>query len=88
MHYIQKEITTKEILIQEELPQKSINNFFLGTVSLVIRHKALGYKYYRKKYHKSVQGYDHRNNKFSNNQRSINYNSSSPLLDYNIECYK
>ena len=37
---------------------------------------------------KRVQGYDHRNTKCSSNQRSRNYNSFSPLLDYNIECYK
>ena len=39
-------------------------------------------------YHKNVQEYDHMNNITSSNQRSRNYNSFSPLLDYNIECYK
>ena len=39
-------------------------------------------------YHKCVQRYGHRRNESSRNQRSRKYNSFSPLLDYNIECYK
>jgi hypothetical protein len=36
-------------------------------------HKVLEYKAYKKKYHKSVQRYGHRNNKSSRNQRSRKY---------------
>jgi hypothetical protein len=78
------------IQLQEELPQKGINNSFLAIVFLVnnFGHKALDCKAYRKNYHKSVQGYGHKNNKSNSNQRSRNYNSFSPLQDYNVECYK
>jgi hypothetical protein len=71
-------------------PPKRYQQLFLGYCFSChnFGHKALDCKAYRKNYHKSVQGYGHKNNKSSRNQRSRNYNSFSPLQDYNIECYK
>ena len=71
-------------------PQKRCQQLFLRYCFSChnFGNKALNYKAYRKNYQKSVQGYHHRNKKSSSNQRRRNYNSFSPLVYYNIGCYK
>jgi hypothetical protein len=51
-------------------------------------HKALHCRAYRKNNHKNVQKYGYKNNKNNNNQEKRNYNSFSPLQNYNVECLK
>jgi hypothetical protein len=77
------------VLLRNTIP-KRYQQLFLGYCFFChnFGHKELDCKGYRKNYHKIVQGYGHRNNTSISNQRSRNYNSFSPLQDYNIEFYK
>jgi hypothetical protein len=72
------------------IPPKMYQHLFLGYFFSCNKfgHKAIDCRTYGKNNHKSPKrhGYKNKNNK--NNQRNRNYNSFSPLQDYNVECCK
>jgi hypothetical protein len=75
----------KNIIIRRN-PSNRNQYIFLGYCNSCknFGHKAINCKDYRKYNPRNVQRYE--NNK--NNAKRRNYNSFSPLQDYNVECYK
>jgi hypothetical protein len=71
-------------------PTKRYQHLFLGYCFSCnnFGHKTLHCRAYGKYNHKIVQRYGYKNNKNNYNQENINYNSFSPLQNYNVECHK
>jgi hypothetical protein len=71
-------------------PPKRYQHLFLGYCFSCnnFGHKALHCRAYGQYNHKNVQRYGYKNNKNNNNQENKNYNSFSPLQNYNVECHK
>jgi hypothetical protein len=81
-----KEKDDKKNRIIKRNPSNKNQHIFLGFCYSYnnFGHKAIHCKAYRKSNLRNVQRYE--NNK--NNAERRNYNSFSPLQDYNFECYK